>query len=115
MVGAGVMREGLAQHTNGQCSRTDGKTLENIHRGAGHRCGIAHDDALRHARNGISFAQRPRIEQMVRRLFKRREHEHAILHLRDTEPRDAQDLALGSPVSRGTSAHTRTGNVPCKS
>lgn len=34
------------------------------------------------------------VKQVVGRLLKRRQHEHAVLHLGNAEPRDAQHLAL---------------------
>ena len=59
---------------------------------------VAHDDALRDAKDLVCLPESRRIEQMVRRLLKRREHQHAVLHLRNTETRDTQDLALRMPT-----------------
>ena len=53
-----------------------------------------HDVALRDAEDLVCLPESRRIEQIVRRLLERRKHQHAVLHLRDTETRDTQDLAL---------------------
>ena len=67
---------------------------KDAHRGTGHGSRVAHDDALRDTRDAVRLAERRRVEQVVRRLLERREHEHAVLHLRDTKARDAEDLSL---------------------
>eukprot|EP00982_Pelagococcus_subviridis_P004232 29101-Pelagococcus_subviridis.AAC.6 len=54
----------------------------------------AHDDALAHAVDSVHAAAQRGVEQMVRGLLERREHQDAVLHLRHAESRDAEHLAL---------------------
>lgn len=55
---------------------------------------VTHDNRLRNAGKAVIFAHGGGVEQVVRGLLERRQHEYAVLHLRNTEARDTQDLAL---------------------
>ena len=55
---------------------------------------IAHDDSLRNSSYTVVLPNSRSVEKVVGRFLERREHEHAVLHLRHTESRDTQYLAL---------------------
>ena len=57
-----------------------------------HRHGHTHDNALTHTADVISGATNRRLEQMIRRLLERRQHQHTRLHLGYSKSSDAHDF-----------------------
>lgn len=58
-------------------------------------CGrVAHDDTFRHTCHAVRLAPCGCVEQMIGRLLEGCQHQDAVLHLRDTETSDTQNLAL---------------------
>ena len=70
------------------------RSVPQLEHAGSHRHGDTHDDALAHAVDGIRPSVQRRVEQVVRGLLERRQHQHAVLHLRHAEPGDTQHLAL---------------------
>lgn len=55
----------------------------------------AHEnDALGDTLDGIATSVERSVEEVVRRLLERGQHEHRILHLGDSETSDTEDLSL---------------------
>lgn len=54
------------------------------------------NDALGNTLDRIPASVERRVEQVVRRLFERGQHEDRVFHLGDTEPSDAQNFSLHS-------------------
>ncbi len=72
----------------------DPQPPHHLERPGANRHGLPHDDTLAHALNPVLLHAGGRVKQVVRRLLKRRQLQHAVAHLGQAEPRDAQDLAL---------------------
>lgn len=73
---------------------THGVDKHNSHRSPTVRSWVPHDDAFGNSQNFVVLPIRRRVEKVVCRLLERREHQHAVLHLRHTEPRDTENLPL---------------------